>query len=810
MGKRILWLSNEKWTRKHEVERLIGTGYEVYCPKVCGYGLGESFLNVEYIYDSSLTLPDNILEDLNKIDLYDGLNKTVCDLVNEYFDIAFLPPSADLLRDYVHNFKGVIVLRFLGDEDGLTCTERLVNDCGYHLLYEINRIKDRFYFAYTSKEYMQDECDLFRGRGLFLPLPIFDKQTDQSNGQGRIMLNCPNIKLDPKANESYQAFFAEMKEPFVVFGEQIVPYEHRKELFIGGDYGELESAEVSVDLGLKSTLLTEPWAQAIYRGIPLVYLKGSKAQILLGNDGPGCCKDMSSVVKMASRIHRGDQRLAAKILTHQTNKLIQSLPHLCDEAWIAAMTRIEKGLVIEAETPKRNKKIGVLLTVAYLGGVLDFTKRFVLSLHEEIVNRDVPIDIVFAHVHYDKYEELNSFSDMKEAGITVREIEPKRKNSKSVARMLELAGYLPKKFHGNREIPFGTVYDDGIHLMMDCDYLINMTDRSGTNDPILPVYPYAVVAHDFIDRYSPIGENFCFNESADTDDKSNDDDGDFESMSPMEKHGVFIRRRRGIGSCITNIRNADHVFVTSRPGYIDAIQFAMVNKRNLKLIPLMYEMFSSKDECSQANKKEKKPYFVWPTNISKHKNHINALKVLNAYYQNGGQLNCKITGVLTTSLDPHRALTEQYDTMIMGYVEIIRKFISDHALLEENISFEGYLTDEEYREVVKEATFLFHPGFADNGNASAIDVACFGIPTLSNDYPAMRYLSDYTQINCKFTNMNDIQDAVKELLWMERNYKKQANLIQYKNIEKHSLSNTKAELYEVVSTSVGFNMRLSV
>ena len=815
MGKRILWLSNEKWTREYEVPHLVGAGYEVYCPKVCGYGLGESFLSVDYSYDSSLTLPDETLEALNGMNLYKGLGKDECDIVNENFDIAFIPPIAEIVRDYVHNFKGTIVLRFLGDEDGLTCTERLIDDCGYHLLYEINRIKDRFYFAYTSKEYMKDECDLFRGRGLFLPLPVFDKQAGQGDASGRIMLNCPNILLDPKANESYQAFLAEMKEPFVVFGEQLVPYEHRKELFIGGEYSELDSAEVSVDLGLKSTLLTEPWAQAIYRGIPLVFVNGSKAQMLLGKDSPGCCKDMQSAVKMALRIHKGDKHLADKIAEYQKDKLAHSAPPFCDAAWVGSMARIEAGAAIAEEAPKRNKKVGVILTEPYLGGVLDFTKRFVLSVHEEAVKREAPVDIIFAHVHYDN-EEINSFHEFRDAGIAIREIKTKEMKTSSVTRMLDMAGYLPKKFHGKKKIPSGIVYDDGIHLMMDCDYLINMTDRSGTFDRILPVYPYAVVAHDFIDRYSPIGENFVRNEEADKEgyleaqENRTDKEKKLAKERNEEKHGKFIRYYRDIGSCIADMRNADHVFVTSQPGYVDALQFAMVNKKDLELIPLLYEMLTTKNEFKQACKSEKKPYFVWSTNISKHKNHINALKALKAYYQNGGQLECKVTGRSASVFDPHREIDEAHPEDTIEYIESVRKFISDSELLDEHITFEGYMPEEDYRELMKEAAFLFHPGFADNGNGSAIDAACYGIPTLSNDYPAMRYLSEYAQINCRFTEVNDTQSAAEELAWMEKNYKQQAKLIKFDNIEKHSLGRMKEELYDVVSMSAGFNTRLSV
>ena len=816
MKKRVLWLSNEKWTREYEVPFIINSGYEVYCPKICGYGLGESNLSITHDYDSSLTIPAETLDVLNNTDLYCEYEKGTFEDLNRHFDIAFLPPFAPLIRDYVHHFNGIIILRFLGDEEGLTCTERLVNDSGYHLLYEINRIKDRFYFAYTCNEYIEDECDLFRGRGLLLPLPVISDQTANDDEEKQLMLGCPNVSLDEKANRLFQAFLAQMKSPFSVYGEQVVKYENHAELFIGGDYNNLGSAKAIIDPGLKSTLLTEPWAQALYREIPLIFVDESKAKIVLDKNSPGYCKDLSTAINKASRIYKGDKALVNKIVKYQNHKLnLYEMP-VCEVVWRNALAKIESDAEISDNALKRKKKIGIILTDAFLGGVLSVTKRFVLSLKEQIDKHEDNTELIFAHAPSDTYAEMDSFQALRDAGITIREIVVKEMTKPMIARMLDMAGFLPHRFHGEKNLPEGIVYDDGIHLMMDCDYLINMTDRSGAWESILPVYPYAVVVHDYIERYLPIGETFRkIREDEDIDQEEEKGPAaelqkKIAKANNKEKHGVFVRYGKAASSYITNARNADFAFAMSQPTFINVVQFAMVRKNNVKLLPLFYEMLGTEEEFNANTLVRNTEYFLWSTNISKHKNHLKALKALNLYYKNGGLLKCVVMGYLVELMDPNKELKEQYSEEVMNYANSIRNYISRNRLLLENLSFEGYVTDDGFRELLKNSAFIFHPGFADNGNLTAVDAASFRVPTLSNDYPTMRYLSDYSRINCKFTDISDINASAEALKWMEQNYMKQAETLKYKEIQNHSLSITKQNMYETLSDAIGFNTRLLV
>lgn len=816
MTKRVLWLSNETWTRECEVPQIIEAGYEVFCPKVCGYGLGESNLSVDYTYDEGLSIPGEDLEYLNKENLYGKVSQHTWEIINKYFGVVFCPPDADIIREYVHLYNGIIVLRFLGDEEGLTCTERLVADCGYHLLYEIGRIKDRFYFAYPNDTYMKDECDLLRGRGLFLPLPLVN--AEDSDDRTQILLNCPNLSIDAKANRQFQMFLANMSDPFAVYGEQVVPYQHHEDLILGGEYEHMQNAGVSIDLGLGSTLITEPWAQALYRRIPLLYTKDSCAYPLLKEDSPGYCDSVKTLIAKAKKIHNGDRGLKAKIVRHQADVLSLSEPGVFAEAWKNVFARIEYTATFLENAMPRNKKIGIILTKAYKGGVLEFTKRFIGALHREILKHGAQVELVFAHIDDESYDLNDTFASLRESGIAIRTIGLREMKLTEVNRMLSMAGYLPKNFHGVKEIPTGIVYDDGIHMLMDCDYLINMTYRSGSYQPILPVYPFAVVAHDFIDRYSPIGENFSKIKSSDDDDDENQkktkkqiaEEKKFAEENNEEIVGKFIRYRREVGPNMINARNADRVFVTSDPGKTDAIQFAMVNKDNVVKLPLLYELIATKAEFRKNSKENDKKYFLWTSNASKHKNHINALKAISEYYRKGGTLKCIMIGDFTQYFDPDSEFKDPFDEDIMNYMLSVRKFISENEQLRNNIDFMGYQTEDVYRKLIQDAAFLIHPGFADNGNGGAIDAACFGVPTLSNDYPAMQYLSDYANIDCQFTDFNDADKASDELIWMEQHFPEKRKKLNYDKIKEHAADNTEEELYNAVSENIGFRTRLLV
>ena len=325
MKKRILWLSNCTSQRKYEVPFLLSLGYEVYCPKVCGYGLGESFLSVSYEYDSSLSLDPNSINKLNENDLYAPIDIDLLNLINEKFDIVFCPPFSELLRRLIHHFNGVIVLRWNGDEKGLTCTERLIEDGSYNLLSQICTIKDRFYFAYAFPWQIKDECDLLRGRSVYLPLPIESSRENNKGTSVDGLVICPNVMLDDEAKNYFHQYLKNLKFSFKVLGEQLVLPVNYQNLYIGNHIKDqktaLEHTSVVLDPGYRSTLLTEPWLLVLAFNLPLLYTKNSEAFNLFGENSPGFCSNFAQSIHKFKKIHGRDANLSRKICEFQNVRL---------------------------------------------------------------------------------------------------------------------------------------------------------------------------------------------------------------------------------------------------------------------------------------------------------------------------------------------------------------------------------------------------------------------------------------------------------------------------------------------------------
>lgn len=769
MKKRVLWLSNNTAQREFEVPLLIAMGYEVFCPKICGYGLGEKNLSVSYQYDCSLSLDKEKLEKLNNFDLYADLDSEILSFINSSFDVVFVQPQVEVLRRLIHHFNGIIILRWTGDEDGLTCTERLITDGGYSLLYQINTVKDRFYFAYNFPWSIKDECDLLRGRSVYLPLPIeYKHEYVYQKGQSALVI-CPNVMLDDIAKNNFNEYLKSNKN-FYVLGEQLVSPSNYKELFIDDTpYGEniLKNAVAALDPGYKSSLISEPWILALEYGLPLIYTKKSQSYQLLGDSCLGCCKDNTEILKKTEKILNGSKNFAEKIIHYQSKALKEYTNDNCIDVWKKFFKSINNECLLLNNRKKRRKKICVILPEFHLVGGLSYTINFVTALYDEIKKHSDPVDLIFAHIKNAEYTNNNTFLCLKEMGIAVREITVKKLSKKEVKDILEIAGLYPQKSHEKLYIPDGVVYDDNINYLMDCDYLINTIDRSGGDSPILPLYPYAVVVRDYIQRY--------------------------ETSNAKSINKVVIPTHR----------NADSVFVTSVPCFHDALGYAMVHRERLHILPFLYKMQSSQNDMNSVISKSHKSYFLWPSNGGKHKNYLKALNVLDEYYRNNGKMKCRITGINSALMDPKTSLIPFSSNKILcNYMKSIRKYLEQHSLLYKNLIFDSYLTNEEFKETVKNACFIFYTGYVDNG--TCIDAASLGIPSFCIDYPAMRYLSESTEIHCTFFNVNNPKEAAIDLEMMVNNYHKIALKLDYDKIRSHSLDYSSESMYQQLELAIGF------
>ena len=100
---------------------------------------------------------------------------------------------------------------------------------------------------------------------------------------------------------------------------------------------------------------------------------------------------------------------------------------------------------------------------------------------------------------------------------------------------------------------------------------------------------------------------------------------------------------------------------------------------------------------------------------------------------------------------------------------------------------------------MKNAKFFMHPGFIDNGNMTAIDAAFLGVPTLTSEYPAMRYYEDTMHLGMKFFNPFDARDLAESLFYMEENYLAHAEMLPpVDELERYTVEFTYKQLYATV------------
>lgn len=109
------------------------------------------------------------------------------------------------------------------------------------------------------------------------------------------------------------------------------------------------------------------------------------------------------------------------------------------------------------------------------------------------------------------------------------------------------------------------------------------------------------------------------------------------------------------------------------------------------------------------------------------------------------------------------------------------------------------MSKEQYFSVLKNARFFMHPGFADNGNMTAIDAAFLGVPTITSDYPAMRYYEETMQLNMRFFSPFKVKELSELLMKMESDYEKQARLLPtVDELEKYTVKYTYKNLFHTV------------
>ncbi|TPJ60859.1 glycosyltransferase family 4 protein [Mesorhizobium sp. B2-6-1] len=327
-----------------------------------------------------------------------------------------------------------------------------------------------------------------------------------------------------------------------------------------------------------------------------------------------------------------------------------------------------------------------------------------------------------------KYDLVSDFSDAIEDGVEVAEFEWLKIDDKAVTTANSHQGRQVNLPFLEYQMPIA----EGSKNFSDSDLWLLVSDR--TEKPLAPIRPYAVFATDYIQRYVP--EIFEGNAS-----------GSYDL------------------SFLQTVRQANAVITTTPQTAEDVVSYVGVPRNKVQLAPMDFDPTPLSGTAS--SKKKEEGYFVWPTNTTKHKNHLRAFDALMDYYDLfGGNLRLKVMGPFSDYMNPDNEDVPDWFQKI-PYIQDIQKKIRSSSSIRQNVEFVGELSDAAYAATVAGAEFLWHPTIYDNGTFAVAEAAWLGTPALSSGYPQMRYIGERFSIPMEFFNARNTSEMAGALKGME-------------------------------------------
>ena len=725
--KRVLWLLNHKTLRDFECNLLENLGYEVYTAKKFPPETSFTSGSVDFSYDENLTIKDSDLQILNTIDFYKYIPPIAFSIINKYFDLAFIHFSYNMLNAFVSKYEGHIILRAFGI---ISSYEKiLMSYRDYALFDKIEQIKNRFWFGEGYDNLHEIEEFVLRQRAIYLPIGMKDAiVSDQWRGEKkRILFICREISTNEHYAEIYKDFLHNFKDfNYIIGGHQSLPVEDPNVVgFLSReDYIDMyiNSRVMFYEATNKRRVHYHPF-EAVKCGLPLVFMGGGLLDKLGGRNLPGRCSTLKEAKHKIGRILEGDTHLIESIRSSQSILLRELSYEHCFPHWKKNLLFIES---VARDSRVRMKKIAVILPAPYKGGTLDYSILLAKCLKKGFSPDGKGIQIVFGYPDSPIYEKRD-FSSLEQAGILLRPFDWKSLSLHDWEKAVSLRGFpSPLALSDNYVAP-----DDGLNYFGDCDCLIFTTDRIAEGEIAL-FKPYIVCVHDYIQRYLP------------------------------ELFGSFFER-----NILEFQRGAAAVLVTTIGTEEDAVGYGGISRDKVRRIPLFLDETHDEYERTTDLEHGNEGYFLWTTNTAPHKMHSFVLDAISEYYEKGGLLKCVVTGVNTNLFDvDDKDIEKELEASgeSLGYVQRIRNRIKRDKTLRSNVLFCGNLSRRGYLQRLSNARFLLHSALYDNGSFSALDAASMKVPTLSSDYPNMRFLCNHFGIKAKFYDI-DVPDSLLNALF---------------------------------------------
>jgi hypothetical protein len=692
--RRVGWFINHTALRTSEVPLLRSLGLEVLTSKHLPYRQHQTS-SVDYSHDGSLTIPREVLDRLNRHNFYEeDFPQDIVDHLNTHFGTLICAWYGNLIDEVLRKYKGRIVLRTFGLQAPDSYSDGLVASSGARVWDRVWQIRERFWFAQAYDGIVDIERSLLRQRAITLPVslpPAITAYADTWTGTDRrILFVCPRIgDKTGYYGRIYKTFKKRLGDlPHLIAGSQLTRV---RDNAVTGWAPEEQYRKWFSELRVMFYHSREPRhlhyhpLEAITSGMPVIFMRGGLLDGLGGADQPGACSNFREAKRKLRSTLDGDTSFAQKCIDAQRRILEKFSREHSETQWRETFMGQVLGTPLKEQTPvesvqireRSRPSVAVFLPKPYRGGTLQVVKRLASALKLGARKKNVDLNVVVSYLE-GVYDADSEFKDLRQRGIATRATTWRTVFQKEAHAIIDMQGLKGKK--GKEYVLPG----DGCNDFLDCGFWLIVSDRIGR--PILPVRPYGVYELDFIQRYVP--ETFP------------------EVTFEIQKVSI-----------LPLLRNAEFVIATTRALAEDIKSYGAIPSQRILKSPLLIE-------CPREPTPEgpiAEGYFVWPTNTTRHKNHLRVLGALRKYYEEtGGKLKTLIIGPTSEGFRPGNQ-DRKWD--MLPHVPEAQKLIAKTMSLSENLVIAGELSDAGYSSAISHARFLLTPNLYDNGSFTTIDVA---------------------------------------------------------------------------------------